>query len=535
MNRLSASWSPSTGTPVRVPPAASLLLFVLLAGFAAGCSLFEDESLDATLSGRITDEAGASVAGAIVTATFPAALERGPLTTSTNDNGQYVFSFSIDESESVSLAVTAELNEVVIGSRDVSISSGTPNRANVDFVLAGDSGGPSDQPSRESGTISRLIVAQQSGTVIRVQESGGPESVAITFVAVDSIGRRLASDRSVDVRFTLGQNPGAGLEVNPTSIATNALGEATAVVTSGTRSGVVQVIAEAPAADGGTVRSDPVRITIHGGMPAQERFTLGPTTRNIPGLVRFNEETELEVIVGDTYGNPVVPGTAVYFTTTHGLVGGSTETDDSGLGAVTLRSANPLPSQNGIAIATAETAGADGERVSGQTPVVFSGITTVTVNPGSAGFGSYNLTVDDPLGNPLAGGTSVSVTVEGTGTLVSGYTNTTIDDTDVTASDLNGDGQLQSSEVGVIVGPGITQFPFSVSRDPESTETPEVTAIKISVTSPNGNLDVTLFPSSTNAVSMEKTFGPDAVRVAQDADVTHLSSGALQITLREAV
>lgn len=144
---------------------------------------------------------------------------------------------------------------------------------------------------------------------------------------MDSTGCRLASDQSVKMAFSLGKNPGAGLAVNPTSVETNALGEGTAVISSGTRAGVVQFIAEAPAADGSTLRSDPVRITIHGGMPAQERFTMGPTIRNIPGLVRFNETTDIEVIVGDQYGNPVVPGTGVYFTTTHGIIGGSTETE----------------------------------------------------------------------------------------------------------------------------------------------------------------------------------------------------------------
>lgn len=163
--------------------------------------------------------------------------------------------------------------------------------------------------------------------------------------------------------------------------------------------------------------------------------------------------------------------------------------------------------------------------MTGQTPVVFSGVTTIEVQPDTAGFRGYDLTVADPSGDPLTAGTAVNVAVDGTGTLVSGYTSTTLDDTDVTVSDANGDGQLQSNEVTVITGPGITEFPFTVSEDAACQETPVVTPIKISVVSSNGNLDVSLFPRSGS-----KSTAP-TVQVVQEASVTRLGSGAVQIQL----
>ena len=151
--------------------------------------MFEDESFDATIAGRIADETGAPVAGALVIATFPESADRESLTTSTDEVGQYVLRLSADAGESISLVIQAEFNDAVIGARDVTVSEASPTRENVDFVLAEDSDLPT-QPSRESGTVSQIVVAEQSGTVLRVRESGGPETVSITFVAVDSIGRR---------------------------------------------------------------------------------------------------------------------------------------------------------------------------------------------------------------------------------------------------------------------------------------------------------------------------------------------------------
>ncbi|PEN11375.1 hypothetical protein CRI94_15155 [Longibacter salinarum] len=468
-----------------------LLLTCLIGiGTLSGCSLFDDDPATATISGQVVNDEGVPLSGVAVTAQF----DDSQLRKFTGDDGRYTFEFEVDEAASVDVTVTVLVDGEPAGESVVTVTSDEPTKSNVNFTVSLDDGeGP--VASEPSGPLSRLVLSGSPDPVIRVQESGGPETVSLTFVGVDSLGRSVDANNTATVRFRFGQNPGAGLEVNPTETQTNARGEVTAVVSSGTRSGVVQLIAEADVG-GSIVRSDPVRITIHGGLPDNDHFTVGPVLRNIPGLVRSNETTDIEVIAGDQYGNPVVPGTAVYFTTDHGLIDGSTETDDQGLGDVILRSANPLPLDDGIVIVTAETADRDGNRVSGQTPVVFSGPTQVSVNPGTANFGSYSLTVLDPLGNPLVGGSSVSVSVQGEGAEVAGFTNTTIDDTGVTVTDSNGDGLLQSSEVSVITGSGITEFPFVVTRDPDSA-TQNVESITILVSSPNGNVEVKLFPSGT--------------------------------------
>ncbi len=101
-------------------------------------------------------------------------------------------------------------------------------------------------------------------------------------------------------------------------------------LSAGTTAGVVQVVAEATL-DGRTIRSLPVSVAIHGGLPDQPHFSVGPEKFNFPGLTRYGLIDEVSVIVGDKYANPVRPGTAVYFTSSHGVIEGSVLTNGTGL------------------------------------------------------------------------------------------------------------------------------------------------------------------------------------------------------------
>jgi len=501
-------------TPSRI---VVLLLFTfgLFGLVLSGCSLFEDEPVAVEISGRVTNENAAPLAGADVVAQYDGTTQ----TQVTGAGGTYRFEFEIPEAAEVEVTVGLQVDGAVINATTLTVTSDDPVQSDIDFVLTVEGGG-GDGPvvSEPSGSIARLVLSGTPSTTLRVIESGGPETLPLTFVGVDSVGQAVNGSNAATVRFRFGQNPGGDLSVSPEEAQTNARGEVTAVVSSGTRAGVVQLVAEATRPDGAIVRSDPVRLTIHGGLPAQTFFTVAPAIRNIPGLVRFSETTPIEVIAGDRFSNPVAPGTAVYFSTTHGVIGASTETSNDGLGSVTLRSANPLPLTDGVVVVTAETAGQDEERVFDQTPVVFSGPTTLRLSPETAGFGSYTLTVADALGNPLTEGTSVVVTVQGEGVKLAGSTEVRLDDTGVTTSDTNGDGLLQPSEVTVVTGRDITEFPFSVTRDPEST-VQSVSSITVTVTSPNGDLTTSIFPSGTATASANGTALP-TTRIGAGVEVT---------------
>ncbi len=270
-----------------------------------------------------------------------------------------------------------------------------------------------------SGEAANILLLSQSDQAIGVRESGSKETAELVFQVADSMGRPVVLEHAVRVRFRFGVQPGGGEYLFPTEALTDNSGRVRVHVASGTKAGVVQVVAEATVA-GRTIRSQPVSLAIHGGLPDPDFFTLAPTQYNFPGWVAYGLENEISVIVGDQYGNPVKPGTAVYFTTTHGVITGSVMTDENGQGSVTLYSANPLP-PDGIAIITATTADRNQQPVTRSLPIIFSGPPVAVLcmlddqgnclpqTPVAILDQSYLLQLTDHLGNPLAPGTKVTI------------------------------------------------------------------------------------------------------------------------------
>ncbi|HEX7070830.1 MAG TPA: hypothetical protein VF190_08485 [Rhodothermales bacterium] len=344
-----------------------------------------------------------------------------------------------------------------------------------------------------SGAVSNILLLEQSAQSIGVKESGSQEVATIKFQAADSLGRPIILDHAIPVRFSFGEHPGGGEFLSPAEGRTDNNGQVTVNLSSGTRAGVVQIVAEAEA-DGRIIRSLPVAVSIHGGLPDETHFSLGPQRFNFPGLIAYGIENQVSVIVGDKYGNPARPGTSVYFTTSHGVIGGSTTTDNLGQGTTTLLSANPLP-RNGIATITARTADENQDSVVAKIPVVFSGLPTITVEPATAELGqTYSLKVSDYLDNPLVANTVISVRAEGTKVKAVGNTNVVLGETGFI--DGNGDGDILDYE-DVYRGPGATQFTFRAVEDLEVDETgnPTLETITISVSGENGSLEIVLTPS----------------------------------------
>lgn len=365
-----------------------------------------------------------------------------------------------------------------------------------------------------SGMPANILLQGQSVESIGVIESGSQEVVEISFLISDSLGIPVVLDNSTLVRFTFGVSPGGGEYLYPTESRTDNNGIAVVHLSSGTKAGVVQVVAEVTSG-GSIIRSRPVVISIHGGLPDQDHFSVGPDKFNFPGLLTFGLRNPISVIVGDKFSNPVRIGTSVYFKTSHGIIPGSILTNETGQGTVDLISANPLPA-DGIALVTVGSADENELDVTGSTPIVFSGSPWVTVTPGFAALNqTYELTVRDQNGNPLAEGTNISVVVEGEAVKAVGNTLVTLDDTVFSG------GILYEN---VVRGFGVTQFTFRAvdNLDPLSTLTPTVEAITILVSGPNGSLEIVLSPaggvpaSPTEGLTLrmgldntlEATFGP---------------------------
>lgn len=450
------------------------LQILFLSLIAVGCNLGnedDDTSGIVALSGQILDtETNNPVSDAFVRVLpFDLLYE-------SDVEGRYDFDVEVDSTMELRIVATkdgygnASTEVLALAGRQISVPTLRINKTGADEL--------------ESGQASNILLLEQSAQSIGVMESGSREVATITFQLADSLGRPVILDNAANVDFSLGVQPGGGEFIYPTSAETDNNGKVTVNLSSGTRAGVVQVVAESTVGSR-TIRSLPVSVAIHGGHPDQEHFSIGPEAFNFPGLRRYGIENPVAIVVGDEFGNPVKEGTAVYFTTDGGIIEGSATTNLQGQGSVLLISANPLPS-DGVARITATTADKNQQVVSSQTAVVFSGFPVVDIEPSRATLGQlYSLRVMDGNGNPLVGGTQISVRVEGTKVKAVGNTNVRLDDTAFI-------GGLTYDHVAR--GAGITEFTFKAVEDLELDEDgePTVESITILVSGPNGSLEIVL-------------------------------------------
>ncbi len=268
-----------------------------------------------------------------------------------------------------------------------------------------------------------IILASQTHFQIGVRESGDNETTTLTFEVRDSSGRPLDISNSVTVRFTLGASPGGGEFLYPTTRKTNSAGQAAVGLTSGTKAGIVQVIAEVTK-DNKVIRSKPVNVAIHGGLPDFNHFSVAPDLLNIPGLFIYGFENNITAYVGDKYSNPVKPNTVVYFNTTGGIIQGSALSGGNNPQvSVKLITAAPYPVHPilgpGFATVTAAAADENNQIISKNTIVLFSGypsnlsVSPTTFNIPNGGKQDFTYIVADENNNPISSGNTITVTVEG--------------------------------------------------------------------------------------------------------------------------
>jgi hypothetical protein len=324
-----------------------------------------------------------------------------------------------------------------------------------------------------SGDPVSIWLAGITSTVIGVKESGSEETTRITFVVQDSAGVPVDENHSVVVNFLIGAGPGGGEFLSPYSVETNAQGLAAVNLTSGTKAGTVQVIARITHLSK-VISSLPVGVTIHGGLPDYDHFSIAPVNLNFPGYNIFGIKDEIVAFVGDKYANPVRPETAVYFTSTGGIIEGSILTDDQGIGSVELIAALPRPIHPtlgaGFATVTASTIDENSIIISRETIVLFSGIPQISVTPTNfnipnGGFESFSFYCGDQNGNPLASGTTIRVTLEGEDVDIQGDVNITLPDTQ---------------------SPAWTQFGFVVYDTADTVNVAKPVTVKVTTSGPNG-------------------------------------------------
>lgn len=325
-----------------------------------------------------------------------------------------------------------------------------------------------------------------------MQSAGADETATLSFVVLDAFGNPVSREHAVEVAFEIASGPGGGVFLEPTRAETSDAGRVQTTISSGTTAGTVQIVATATTPDGDEIRSYPVVITITGGLPDLAHFSVVSETRNFPGYDVYGRVNPVTAFVGDRYGNPVQPGTAVYFTTDAGIIGGSGTTDDMGRTTVELVSAAPLTSgtppaacpdsdPTGYGTVTARTADDNRETIEARTKVLFSAESEILFrgsSADSAGLGNYRFEVADRFGHPLSPGTTIQVTADGVNVEAVG-------DYDVELGDY------------LCPGPGRTEFVVAAVQGDEEGEDnvplpPVLETLTVKVQSPNGNIQLTL-------------------------------------------
>ncbi len=289
-----------------------------------------------------------------------------------------------------------------------------------------------------TGQAASINLIVQSDKSLSVRNAGGTEKALLTFSVLDSLGYALTLQKAVMVRFMIIGGSVGGEFLLPDSIMTNASGLASTVVTSGTKSRVLQIVASATVL-GKTISSSPAQLTISGGLPDSVRSTMWTSSTNFPGIGDSAKSMgTVSIMLVDQYGNPVQPGNLAYFETTGGSIGAIGVTDVTGQANVSIYGGGK-PAIAGIDTIKVTVNKANGS-FSKQTVVTFSGTPRISVTnvPNDSinildGSGqTLNLTINDANGNPLAVGNKISVItggLAGSGVVLSGDVGASTPDT----------------------------------------------------------------------------------------------------------
>ncbi len=414
-----------------------IAFLTLIAAFISSCELKDDTSTnsdgsDSTYTVTLTgDVVEASTGNGIGGATIRISDGETVKGTTTDDAGE--FSTTIEVTQDVDLAIIATKDGYISDTTNVfaiknAITEVPLFQLNEDENSSGGTG--------TSGGAASINLFSQSASSVGVKESGTLESAQIVFEVRDSSGVLIDESHAVEVIFTFGSTPGGGEYLFPGSVTTNALAKAAVTLNTGTIAGVVQVIGEATV-NGMVIKSKPILIAIHGGFPEEDLFYVASEKLNYPLLGVVGSPIDFTGYAGDKYNNPVRPGTAIYFTTNYGIIGGSNLTGDAGTATVTLLT-EPRPSDPeygpGFFRVTARTADENLNNISTETVRLQSGAPLMSVNPSSfslenGGSQSFSYAIADVNGNPMSEGQTIGVSIESEFIEVAGATEVRFPDT----------------------------------------------------------------------------------------------------------
>lgn len=208
------------------------------------------------------------------------------------------------------------------------------------------------------GIVPNSIILNADPNFIWVKETGNIDQTIISATVLGINNQPLGND--IKVKFFIINSPGGGEHIQPSTgntiesdVIPTINGIAQATIRSGIKSGTVQI--KAQLVDFPTIVSQTTNIVIRSGPPY---MWVDPTNANNvidhvtlavePGKhnVAFGnpiQDIQVTAYFGDIYSNPVEDGTAVYFTTTGGIITSDAVTCEKGQASVILQNVNPFP------------------------------------------------------------------------------------------------------------------------------------------------------------------------------------------------
>ncbi|MFA6540371.1 MAG: hypothetical protein WCT99_02120 [Bacteroidota bacterium] len=171
----------------------------------------------------------------------------------------------------------------------------------------------------KTGPLATISFISQDKTELSVSGVGGEDNANIIFEGRDALGNPLDFANQTKLFFKIIGGSGNGEKILPDSTLTDLnTGRVSATLTSGNRSTVLQLIAQNFS---GSIKSSPISMLIHGGFPYDSLFNFtNPLNSNTLEVEKTITQYPISMQLGDKYGNPVKPNTAVYFSTTAGII-----------------------------------------------------------------------------------------------------------------------------------------------------------------------------------------------------------------------
>lgn len=478
----------------------NIFIIVALLGMISGCAgMSENQTI---ISGEVTEaSSGDVIEGALVEITSPEELSDNY--TQTNEQGIFSFSVEVDEPTDIGIEVSytgySNVNtnlRIAPGSdvTDLIVELGDPGNNNNDG--GNDSGGDEDQEEvgGEAGGPASITLNSIGSETINVAETGGTVNTAFTFAVEDSAGRAVGQGH--EIIFEIIRGPEGGESITPSTGYTNPKGTVTSNLFSGDSSGTVRVEARIERPDVGlTIRSTPVLISISSGFPHPDNFNAAPRVYNFDayGLIDESHTNNITASLGDKQGNPVKEGTAVYFSASNGgLVNGSASTNENGYASVNLSANGSMPSGHpmgpGFIDVVAQTVDKDNNYIEETTTLLLtSPRAMITVSPttfsiANGGSQSFDITITDINGYPMAADTKFTVT---------------------TTPGLEASGDLVGLEQGDYFQPGIgiTDFTVTISdSDPDRDDQNTDGSFTIQVATPSGEVSTRTIKGSRSKI-----------------------------------